>query len=119
MTVFIALAVIIIAAFTLPAVARSPRVHRRVLAATGAFLLFLAVAMTVYVFSEDDYRHDGRSRWSVYNVQEIYVAAVVITVVAAAAAIVSVWRRPFAWTVPLLAIVAVGTNYVAIASTSN
>ncbi len=42
-----------------------------------------AVALTAYVASEDDYRHDGRSRWVVYDAQELSVAAIAASAAAA------------------------------------
>lgn len=53
----------------------------------AALLGMLAVVLVVFLFSEDDYRRDGRSNWSVYHVE--YVA--VPTVIGALAA--AVWLR--------------------------
>jgi hypothetical protein len=51
-----------------------------------------ALALTLYVASEDDYRRGGISRWHAYDAQELTVAAIA-TALAAAAALISAAKR--------------------------
>jgi hypothetical protein len=118
-TVFAALVVSFIATLALPAVSRRPEWRVRGLRLTSVVFASLAVLMTIYVLSEDDYRNDGRSRWTVYDAQEITVVAIVTAFLAAAVAIASIPRRSLAWVVALLAIGALSTNYAALAQMTN
>src|SRR3954471_2394491 len=101
------LAVCLIAVAALPALSLRGGWRARALGLTSAVLLGLAAVMTVYVLSEDDYRHDGRSRWNVYDAHVITVIAILVSAMAAALAVASIRRRPPTWVVPLLGIVAV------------
>ena len=51
-----------------------------------------ALALTLYVASEDDYRRGGISRWHAYDAQGLTVAAIA-TALAAAAVLISAARR--------------------------
>src|SRR3954452_651619 len=98
--------VLMLAAVT-PLLARRPGLLTGVLVADGVVLLSLAVVMTAYVVAEDDYRHDGRSRWTVYDAHAVTVAAVAAAVIAAAVALFTARRRGPAWATPVAAFVAV------------
>ena len=52
-----------------------------------------ALAFTLYVASEDDYRRGGISRWHAYDAQELTVAAIATGLAAAVALIGAVTRR--------------------------
>ena len=52
-----------------------------------------AIALTLYVASEDDYRRGGISRWQAYDAHEVTVAAIAIGVGAAVALAVAATRR--------------------------
>jgi hypothetical protein len=117
--VFAMLAVCLIAVVALPALSLRAGWRARALWLTSVVLLGLAVVMSVYVVSEDDYRHDGRSRWTVYDAHVITVIAIVISVIAAAVAVASIRRRPTTWVVSLLGVVAVSVNFAALAEMGN
>jgi hypothetical protein len=51
-----------------------------------------ALALTLYVASEDDYRRGGIGRWHAYDAQELAVVAIA-TALAAAAVLISAARR--------------------------
>jgi hypothetical protein len=59
----------------------------------AALLGVSALALTVYVASEDDYRRGGISRWQAYDAHAITVAAIAIGLGAAVALVGAATRR--------------------------
>lgn len=52
-----------------------------------------AIALTLYVASEDDYRRGGISRWNAYDAHAVTVAAIAIGLAAAVALVGAATRR--------------------------
>jgi hypothetical protein len=61
--------------------------------AYAALLGASAVALTLYVASEDDYRRGGISRWDAYDAHALTVAAIAIGLAAAVALVGAATRR--------------------------
>lgn len=59
----------------------------------AALLGASALALTVYVASEDDYRRGGISRWQAYDAHTVTVAAIAIGLGAAVALVGAATRR--------------------------
>jgi len=113
------LVVVLVLAAVTPLTAKRPRAQYWLLVADTVVLAALAVAMTVYVGAEDDYRHDGRSRWAVYDAEWVTAVAVVTAVGAAVLALLALRRRPLIWATPLAAFIAAGVNVAALAEMTN
>jgi hypothetical protein len=59
----------------------------------AALLGASAIALTLYVASEDDYRRGGISRWDAYDAHALTVAAIAIGLAAAVALVGAATRR--------------------------
>jgi hypothetical protein len=59
----------------------------------AALLTAFALALILYVASEDDYRRGGISRWQAYDAHEVTVAAIAIGLGAAATLVGAAKRR--------------------------
>jgi hypothetical protein len=62
--------------------------------AYAALLSASAIALTLYVASEDDYRRNGISRWDAYDAHALTVAAIAVGLAAAVAVVGAATRRP-------------------------
>jgi hypothetical protein len=109
----------LIGAFATPALSRRRSWQTGSLLVNAAILLVLAVATTIYVAGEDDYRRDGRSRWTVYDAHVITVVAITAAIVAATVALLALRRRRLAWAAPLVEVVAVMLGYAALVQMTN
>lgn len=119
MPVMLVLAVCLLVALALPVASLRPSWRTQGLVVTAGGLAALAVVMTVYVFSEDSYRHDGRSRWAVYDAQAITAVAVAVSILAALVAVLVIRRRQLTWLASLFGVLAVGLNFAALAEMGN
>jgi hypothetical protein len=61
--------------------------------AYAALLGASAIALTLYVASEDDYRRGGISRWDAYDAHAVTVAAIAVGLAAAVALVGAATRR--------------------------
>ena len=61
--------------------------------AFAALLSATAIALTLYVAGEDDYRRGGISRWEAYDAQAFTVTAIAIGLAAAVALVAAATRR--------------------------
>ena len=59
----------------------------------AALLSASAIALTLYVASEDDYRRGGMSRWDAFDAHALTVAAIAIGLAAAVALVGAATRR--------------------------
>jgi hypothetical protein len=78
----------------------------------SALLTASALALALYVASEDDYRRGGISRWDAYDAQELTVAAIATGLVAAVVLVgAATWRRAGLAIIGFLASTAAFTQY--------
>jgi hypothetical protein len=80
----------------------------------AALLAASALALTLYVASEDDYRQGGISRWDAYDAHELTVGSIAMGLVAAIVLVgAATWRRTGVAIVGFLASTAAFTLYFA------
>ncbi len=68
--------------------------------AYAALLSASAIALTLYVASEDDYRRGGISRWDAYDAHALTVAAIALGLAAAVALVGAATRRQARLAIP-------------------
>lgn len=84
---------------------------------TAGLFAVVGVLMPLYVAGEDSYRHDGRSRWTVYQVHEVTVVA--ITAAFVTAGLAATQRNNAVWAVPVAALITAMACMFAFAGMSN
>ncbi|MDP9183148.1 MAG: hypothetical protein M3P04_10290 [Actinomycetota bacterium] len=101
--IFVLILLLLVMALVLPAVRVARRPLQPLTRALAALMVFMALTLLVFLFIEDDYTSDGRSNWTVYDVEYPAIPTIVGLVAGASWLVRREGTRAVALAAPLLA----------------